>query len=53
MATSPPGVVVSPMGAWLKNAPGRSTVNAVNPRAFADLGNAPTFSDSRVEIASA
>jgi anaerobic selenocysteine-containing dehydrogenase len=45
-----PGVVLSPMGAWLKNAPGRSTVNAVNPVAFADLGNAPTFSDSRVEI---
>jgi anaerobic selenocysteine-containing dehydrogenase len=45
-----PGVVISPMGAWLKNAEGGSTVNAVNPVAFADLGNAPTFSDSRVEI---
>ena len=44
------GVVVSPMGAWLKNAPGTATVNAVNPVVFADLGNAPTFSDSRVEI---
>ena len=27
-----------------------STVNAVNPFVFADLGNAPTFSDTRVEI---
>jgi hypothetical protein len=27
-----------------------STVNAVTPFAFADLGNAPTFSDTRVEI---
>ena len=27
-----------------------ATVNAVNPFAFADLGNAPTFSDTRVEV---
>jgi len=46
------GVVMSPMGAWRKNAKGNSTVNAVNPFVFADLGNAPTFSDTRVEIAS-
>jgi len=45
-----PGVVLSPMGAWRKNSPGGSTVNAVNPFAFADLGNAPTFSDTRVEV---
>ena len=45
-----PGVVISPMGAWRKNAKDDATVNAVNPIAFADLGNAPTFSDSRVEI---
>jgi anaerobic selenocysteine-containing dehydrogenase len=44
------GVVMAPMGAWRKNAKGHSTVNAVNPFAFADLGNAPTFSDTRVEI---
>lgn len=25
-------------------------VNAVNPVAFADLGNAPTFSDTRVQV---
>lgn len=46
-----PGVVMSPMGAWPKNAKGHSTVNAVNPFVFADLGNAPTFSDTRVEVA--
>ena len=45
-----PGVVISPMGAWRTHAKDRSTVNAVNPVVFADLGNAPTFSDSRVEI---
>ena len=45
-----PGVVMSPMGAWRKNAKTASTVNAVNPFAFADLGNAPTFSDTRVEV---
>ena len=28
----------------------RAIVNAVNPFVFADLGNAPTFSDTRVEI---
>ena len=48
-----PGVLVAPMGAWRKNAKGHSTVNSVNPFAFADLGNAPTFSDTSVEIAPA
>jgi anaerobic selenocysteine-containing dehydrogenase len=46
-----PGVVVCPMGSWPKNAKEGTTVNAVNPFAFADLGNAPTFSDTRVELA--
>ena len=45
-----PGVVMAPMGAWRKNAKGHSTVNAVNPFVFADLGNAPTFSDTKVEV---
>ena len=45
-----PGAVMAPMGAWTKNAKGHATVNAVNPFEFADLGNAPTFSDTRVEI---
>jgi anaerobic selenocysteine-containing dehydrogenase len=44
------GVAMAPMGAWRKNAKGYSTVNAVNPFVFADLGNAPTFSDTKVEI---
>ena len=44
------GVVMAPIGAWPKNAKGHSTVNAVNPAVLADLGNAPTFSDTRVEI---
>lgn len=46
-----PGVVLSHMGAWAKNAKGGATVAAVNPFVFADLGNAPTFSDTRVEVA--
>ena len=41
---------MAPMGAWRKNARGHATVNAVSPFVFADLGNAPTFSDTRVEI---
>ena len=41
---------MAPMEAWRKNAKGHSTVNAVNPVVFADLGNAPTFSDTKVEI---
>ncbi|GLZ52990.1 molybdopterin-dependent oxidoreductase [Actinomycetospora sp. NBRC 106378] len=45
-----PGVVVCPMGSWGKNAKEGTTVNAVNPFVFADLGNAPTFSDTRVEV---
>ncbi|MDN5857957.1 MAG: molybdopterin-dependent oxidoreductase [Pseudonocardia sp.] len=45
-----PGVVVCPLGAWPKNAKEGATVAAVNPFVFADLGNAPTFSDTRVEV---
>lgn len=45
-----PGVVVCPMGTWPKNAKDGNTVGAVNPFRFADLGNAPTFSDTRVEV---
>ena len=45
------GVVMCPMGAWPKNSKEGATVNAVSPFAFADLGNAPTFSDTRVEVA--
>ena len=45
-----PGVVMAPVGTWPKNAKGHATVNAVNPAVLADLGNAPTFSDTRVQI---
>jgi hypothetical protein len=34
----------------VKNSKEGNTVAAVNPFAFADLGNAPTFSDTRVEV---
>jgi len=44
------GVVMAPVGTWPKNAKGHATVNAVNPAVLADLGNAPTFSDTRVQI---
>ena len=44
------GVVVSPVGRWNGTAGGRATVNAITAPAFADLGNAPTFSDTRVEV---
>ena len=45
------GVVVAPMGYWARRDGNRRTVNAVNPPAFADYGNAPTFSDTLVEVA--
>jgi anaerobic selenocysteine-containing dehydrogenase len=45
-----PGVVVAPLGFWRKLSRSRSTVNAANSPALADLGNAPTFSDNLVEV---
>jgi anaerobic selenocysteine-containing dehydrogenase len=45
------GVVVAPVGYWRKLSPALGTVNAVNAPDFADLGNAPTFSDNLVEVA--
>ena len=48
-----PGVVVAPMGYWVKGSRNGYTVNAINPPAFADYGNAPTFSDTLVEVAAA
>ncbi|SFO72883.1 Anaerobic selenocysteine-containing dehydrogenase [Geodermatophilus dictyosporus] len=44
------GVAVCPMGTWRRNSRALATVNAVTPVAFADLGNAPTFSDTRVQV---
>jgi len=43
-----PGVVVAPMGYWRSLSRTGATVNALNPSAFADLGRAPTFSDTLV-----
>jgi anaerobic selenocysteine-containing dehydrogenase len=45
------GVVVCSVGQWRKLNPGRATVNAINRTAFGDMGNNPTFSDTRVEVA--
>ena len=45
------GVVVAPVGYWRKLSRSASTVNAANAPAFADLGNAPTFSDNLVDVA--
>ncbi|MEE9300344.1 MAG: molybdopterin oxidoreductase family protein [Alphaproteobacteria bacterium] len=45
-----PGVVVAPMGYWMADGQEGRTVAAVNSDAYADLGRAPTFSDSRVEV---
>jgi anaerobic selenocysteine-containing dehydrogenase len=44
------GVVICPLGHWRK-VEGGPTANAITRTAFADLGNAPTFSDTRVEVA--
>lgn len=45
-----PGVTVSSMGHWRKNSISLATPASLNPTAFADLGNAPTFSDTLVEV---
>jgi anaerobic selenocysteine-containing dehydrogenase len=45
------GIVVAPMGYWPRDSRPRRSVNAINPPAFADYGNAPTFSDTLVEVA--
>lgn len=45
------GVVVCSLGGWRMHAESLSTLASVNPTEFADLGNAPTFSDTLVEIA--
>jgi anaerobic selenocysteine-containing dehydrogenase len=43
------GVVVVPMGYWMKSGAG-GTVNALSSERFADYGRAPTFSDNLVEV---
>src|SRR5260370_16787245 len=45
-----PGVVVAPLGYWRKLSRSGTTVNALNSSHFADVGNAPTFSDTLLEV---
>jgi anaerobic selenocysteine-containing dehydrogenase len=45
------GLVVAPLGYWRDPSRAKATVNALNPGAYADLGRAPTFSDTLVEVA--
>jgi anaerobic selenocysteine-containing dehydrogenase len=44
------GVLVCSLGHWRKLNAGAATANSITRTEFADLGNAPTFSDTRVEI---
>jgi anaerobic selenocysteine-containing dehydrogenase len=44
------GVIVAPLGYWRDPSRGKATVNALSPSAYADLGRAPTFSDTLVEV---
>ena len=46
-----PGVVIAPLGYWRDSSGAKATVNALNSSAYADLGRAPTFSDTLVEVA--
>ena len=45
------GVIVAPLGYWRSLSRAGATVNALNPASFADLGRAPTFSDTLAEVA--
>jgi anaerobic selenocysteine-containing dehydrogenase len=45
------GVVAVPMGHWPSGAAGGLSVNALNSTRYADIGRAPTFSDTAVEVA--
>lgn len=45
-----PGLVVAPMGYWRDNKHFTATVQSVMSSDYADLGNAPTFSDVLVEV---
>jgi anaerobic selenocysteine-containing dehydrogenase len=44
------GVALMPMGHWPSRTDGGLTVNALTNTAYADIGRAPTFSDTAVEI---
>ena len=45
-----PGVVLMPMGHWPSGSPDGLAVNALNSTRYADIGRAPTFSDTAVEV---
>ena len=45
-----PGVVLMPMGHWSSGSPDGLAVNALNSTRYADIGRAPTFSDTAVEV---
>jgi anaerobic selenocysteine-containing dehydrogenase len=45
-----PGVIVSPLGYWASVSPGGRSVNVVNTSRYADMGRAPTFSDTLVQV---
>ena len=47
------GVTVCHMGYWRQNSLSLSTPASLNPTKFADLGNAPTFSDTLVQVEAA
>ncbi len=44
------GVIVSPLGYWPSASNGARSVNVINASRYADLGRAPTFSDTLVEV---
>ncbi|MCX6407156.1 MAG: molybdopterin-dependent oxidoreductase [Propionibacteriales bacterium] len=50
-ASTMPGVTVCYVGHCRSDALGLSTLSSLNPTRFADLGNAPTFSDTLIEVA--
>lgn len=45
-----PGVVLVPMGHWPASSENGLAVNALNSDRYADIGRAPTFSDTAVEV---
>lgn len=50
-ASTMPGVTVCYVGHWRSDSLGLATLSSLNPTRFADLGNAPTFSDTLIEVA--
>jgi anaerobic selenocysteine-containing dehydrogenase len=45
-----PGVVVAPLGYWASSSIGGRSANVVTAARYADMGRAPTFSDTLVEV---